>query len=101
MFVMLDGRMLTDQPTDGAQFTLKGLERGEHNLSVVVRDAAGKVACAVAPGDVLCPPALGFAPANPQSPANQARSVGQPAAHGHAACGSGPAQPPPPPIRPR
>lgn len=100
IFVMLDGRMLTDQPTDALQFTLKGLERGEHNLSVVVRDAAGKVACASPAVTFFVRLPSVFAPANPQSPANQAPTSQPPPP-----TGTPPAAPPPmtplPPIRPR
>jgi hypothetical protein len=91
IFVMLDGRMVTDQPTDALQFTLKGLERGEHNLSIVVRDAAGKVACSSPAVTFFVRLPSVFAPANPLSPANQPT-------------GTPPAAPPPmaplPPIRP-
>jgi Domain of unknown function (DUF4124) len=100
IFVMLDGRMLTDQPTDALQFTLKGLERGEHNLSVVVRDAGGKVACASPPVTFFVRLPSVFAPANPQSAANQAPTSQPPPPP----TGTPPAAPPPmaplPPIRP-
>jgi hypothetical protein len=100
IFVMLDGRMLTDQPTDALQFTLTGLERGEHNLSVVVRDAGGKVACASPPVTFFVRLPSVFAPANPQSSANQAGPSQPPPP-----TGTPPAAPPPmaplPPIRPR
>ena len=100
MFVMLDGVMVTGQPTTGAQFMLKNVERGEHNLSIVLRNAAGKVACQS--------PAVTFfvrlpsvnAPANPNNPANQPPSpAGQPPAPGTPTAPGVP-QPPPRPLRP-
>jgi hypothetical protein len=101
IFVMLDGRMLTDQPTDALQFTLRGLERGEHNLSIVVRDAGGKVACASPAVTFFVRLPSVFAPANPQSPANNQPPSSQPPPP----TGTPPAAPPPmaplPPIRPR
>jgi len=102
IFVMLDGRMVMDQPTDALQFTLKGLERGEHNLSIVVRDAAGKVACASPAVTFFVRLPTVLAPANPLNPGNQGPSS-QPAPPPPP--GSPPAAPPPmtppPPIRPR
>ncbi|HTD11747.1 MAG TPA: DUF4124 domain-containing protein [Steroidobacteraceae bacterium] len=98
MFVMLDGVMVMGQPTSGAQFTLKNVDRGEHNVSIVMRNAAGKVACQS--------PAVTFfvrlpsvnAPANPNNPANQPPSTGQPPAPGTP---TAPGVPPPPrPLRP-
>jgi Domain of unknown function (DUF4124) len=100
MFVMLDGVMVMGQPTSGAQFTLKNVERGEHNLSILMRNAAGKVACQS--------PAVTFfvrlpsvnAPANPNNPANQPPAPsGQPPAPGTPP-GPGMPQPPPRPLRP-
>ena len=44
IYVLLDGRVVTGQPTDSLQFTLN-VERGEHTVAVVLRDATGKVAC--------------------------------------------------------
>jgi len=100
IFVMLDGRMLTDQPTDALQFTLKGVERGEHNVSIIVRDAAGKVACASSPVTFFVRLPTVFAPANPLNPGNQA-----PGSQPPPPTGAPPAAPPPmapaPPIRPR
>ncbi|GAC1451420.1 MAG: hypothetical protein PVS2B3_00140 [Steroidobacteraceae bacterium] len=71
IFVLLDGRMVTGQPTDGLQFTLKDLERGEHNLSVVIRDAAGKVACQSGAVTFFVRQSSVLSPANPQNPATQ------------------------------
>jgi hypothetical protein len=98
IFVMLDGRMLTDQPTDALQFTLKGLERGEHNLSIVVRDAGGKVACASPAVTFFVRLPSVFGAANPQSPANQAPTSQPPTGIPPVAA---PPPAPPPPIRPR
>jgi hypothetical protein len=96
---MLDGVMVMGQPTTGAQFMLKNVDRGEHNVSIVMRNAAGKVACQS--------PAVTFfvrlpsvnAPANPLNPANQPPSTGQPPAPGTP---TAPGVPPPPPrpLRP-
>lgn len=100
MFVMLDGVMVSGQPTSGARFTLKNVDRGEHNLSIVMRNAAGKVACQ-SPGVtffVRQPSAM--APANPLNPANQPPSPsGQPPGP-VTPPGPGVPQPPTRPLRP-
>lgn len=70
LFLMLDGRVVPGQPTAGQQFTLR-VERGEHSLAVVIRDAAGKVACSSASVTFFVRQASLLAPANPLNPANQ------------------------------
>lgn len=75
IFVMLDGRMVAGQPTDGLQFTLKGVERGEHNVSIVIRDAGGKVACQSGGVTFFMRETSVFGAANPQSPANQPPAI--------------------------
>jgi hypothetical protein len=100
MFVMLDGVMVTGQPTTGAQFMLKNVERGEHNLSIVLRNAAGKVACQSPAVTFFVRLASVNAPANPNNPANQPPAPsGQPPAPGTPP-GPGMPQPPPRPLRP-
>jgi hypothetical protein len=44
VIVMLDGRAVASQAGAG-QFTLTGVERGEHSLTAVVRDGTGRVTC--------------------------------------------------------
>lgn len=98
IFVMLDGVMVTGQPTSGAQFTLKNVDRGEHNLSIVVRNAAGRVACQSPGVTIFVRQPSVMAPANPQNPANQPPPApGQPPV-----TPPGPGEPAPPirPLRP-
>jgi hypothetical protein len=75
VFVMLDGRMVAGQPTDGLQFTLKAVERGEHTVAIVIRDAAGKVACQSGGVTFFMRETSVFGAANPQSPANQPPAI--------------------------
>jgi hypothetical protein len=70
IFVLLDGRLVTGQPTDTLQFTLN-VERGEHTVAVVLRDAAGKVACQSAGVTFFVRQTSVLSPANPNNPANQ------------------------------
>lgn len=74
IFVMLDGAMVTGQPTSGGQFTLNNVDRGEHNLAIVIRDAAGKVACQSGDVTFFVRQASLLSPVNPQNPGNQAPS---------------------------
>jgi Domain of unknown function (DUF4124) len=78
MFVMLDGVMVTGQPTTGGQFTLNNVDRGEHNLSIVLRDAAGKVACQSGGVTFFVRQASLLNPTNPQNPANPSNPANQP-----------------------
>ena len=105
MFVMLDGAMVTGQPTSGGQFTLNNVERGEHNLSLVVRDAAGKVACQSGGVTFFVRQASLLNPTNPQNPANPANPsnpANQPPPTAAPPAGPQPMVPPraPPPPRP-
>jgi uncharacterized protein DUF4124 len=94
IFVMLDGRMVTGQPTDGVQFMLNNVDRGEHNVSIVIRDLAGKVACQSPSVTFFVRQPSVMAPANPLNPANQP-PPGQPPGPA-----PGPPQPPTRPLRP-
>jgi hypothetical protein len=71
IFVMLDGRMVAGQPTEGLQFTLPNVDRGEHTVSIVIRDGAGKVACQSGGVTFFVREPSVLSPANPQNPANQ------------------------------
>jgi hypothetical protein len=70
IFVMLDGRVVTGQPTDSLQFTLN-VERGEHSVAVVMRDGSGKVVCQSAGVTFFVRQPSVLAPTNPNNPANQ------------------------------
>jgi Domain of unknown function (DUF4124) len=80
IFVMLDGRVVSGQPTSGRQFTLN-VERGEHNVAVVMRDASGKVTCQSAGVTFFVRQPSVLAPANPNNPANQQPSLPTPRPH--------------------
>jgi hypothetical protein len=71
IFVMLDGRLVPGLPTQGPQFTLNNVDRGEHNVAVVVRDPAGKAVCQSAPVTFFVRQPSLLAPANPNNPANE------------------------------
>jgi hypothetical protein len=42
--IMMDGRTVASSP-GSSQFTLTGVDRGEHNVTAVVRDRTGRVIC--------------------------------------------------------
>ncbi len=69
IYVVLDGRVVADQPTSGLQFTL-GVERGEHSVAVLIRDANGRTVCqSAAVGFSVRQPSL-LSPSNPNNPVN-------------------------------
>ena len=80
IFVLLDGRVVPGQPTDSLQFTLN-VERGEHNVAVVLRDATGKVACQSGGVTFFIQQTSVLAPNNPNNPANQPPGTPAPRPH--------------------
>ena len=45
IFLALDGRRITDLPTNSAEFILNDMERGTHSLFAVVLDNSGNTLC--------------------------------------------------------
>lgn len=45
IFLALDGKRITDQPTNSAEFVLNDMERGTHSLFAVVLDNSGNTLC--------------------------------------------------------
>ena len=45
IFLALDGKRITDQPTASAEFILNDMERGTHSLFAVVLDNSGNTLC--------------------------------------------------------
>jgi Domain of unknown function (DUF4124) len=45
VFLTLDGQLLNNGQPTGPQFTLSPVDRGEHTLQAVIRDAHGAVVC--------------------------------------------------------
>jgi hypothetical protein len=43
--IALDGKRLTNQPTDVSEFVISNIERGQHSVMVVVYDERGRPAC--------------------------------------------------------
>jgi hypothetical protein len=45
IFLALDGKRVTDQPTNSSEFVLNDVDRGTHTLFAVVLDMAGNTLC--------------------------------------------------------
>jgi uncharacterized protein DUF4124 len=65
VFLLLDGARVPNYPTQGGAFTISPIDRGQHTLQAVVRDAEGKVVCQSANVSFTVLQASVLNPANP------------------------------------
>lgn len=45
IFIAVDGKRVTNQPTSSSEFVLNNVERGTHSIFAVVQDPSGKALC--------------------------------------------------------
>jgi hypothetical protein len=68
VFLMLDGGLINGGSPTGTQFSLNPVERGEHTLQALIRDASGALACQSPPVTFNVHQASLANPANPVRP---------------------------------